>query len=234
MVLRYVTIDDEPLGVTLVTRLASAFPELKKMEGFTDGLAALEYLQQHPVDLLFIDIQMPDITGLQLVRRLDPRPMVIFTTAYREYAAESYELDAVDYLVKPVDPVRFEQAVKKAIDYFRYKNPGPDVPLIREIFVRSEYQLVRIDPTEVTYIESLEDYLRIHFDSRKPVMTLMTMKAMLDKLPPEKFKRVHRSYIVAMDKVLQYQHRKLQLPGIGLPVGESYMPSIQEWLKDRS
>jgi DNA-binding LytR/AlgR family response regulator len=188
-------------------------------------------LQSNPVDLLFADINMPDISGIDLVRSLQDRPMIIFTTAYKNYALEGFELDAVDYLLKPISFERFTRAVNKASEYFEYKQkterPGPD-----SLFVYSEYRLVKIPLDEIEYIESLEDYIRIHTITGKPVMTLITLKKVMEKLPVVQFRRIHRSYIVSAAKVKSVQGRKLRMQsGKELPVSDSYLSFISDWKK---
>ncbi|HEX2532347.1 MAG TPA: LytTR family DNA-binding domain-containing protein [Chitinophagaceae bacterium] len=229
MPLRCIALDDEPLALELIRRYASRVPDLELAETFTDAVAARSYLQAHPVDLLFIDIQMPDINGLELVRGLPERPLVIFTTAYRNYAADSYELDAVDYLVKPFEEARFERAVQKAVQQKQLREGNTDEPAT--LFVRSGYQLVPVHLDEIEYIESVEDYLKIYLQTGRPVMTLMTLKAMLEKLPPAKFRRIHRSYIVALARIRSVVNRKVRLTQAELPVGDSYLSFLKEWTR---
>jgi DNA-binding LytR/AlgR family response regulator len=171
---------------------------------------------------------MPDITGLDLVRSLADKPMVIFTTAHKKFAIEGFELDAIDYVLKPLAFDRFSRAINKAIEYYDYKKKAS--PVSAHLFVYSEYRMLKIELNQVEYIESLEDYIKIHLLNAKPVMTLMTLKGVLEKLPAEQFKRIHRSYIVAGDKVKSVQNRKVQLQsGAELPVSDSYSDFIKEW-----
>ena len=141
-------------------------------------------LRQNPVDLLFIDINMPDITGLDLVRSLEEKPMIIFTTAHKKFAMDGFELDAVDYLLKPISFERFSKAVNKATEYFEYKKKSKTEEA-ESLFVYSEYRMVKIPLADIEYIESLEDYIRINLTTGKPMMTLMTMKKVLEKLPED-------------------------------------------------
>lgn len=228
MQLRWVAIDDEPLALTVLQEYAKKFPTLHLVQSFTDAIAGAEFLRQHPVDLLFIDINMPDISGINLVRALVNKPMVIFTTAYKQFALEGFELDAVDYLLKPIAPERFEKAVQKAIEYFRFKSglreEKPDA-----LFVRSGYELVKVNLADIEYIESLEDYLKIHRTTGKPVMTLMTVKAILEKLPPQDFQRIHRSYVIALRQVRAIANKKVRLQTIELPLSDRYATFINEW-----
>jgi DNA-binding LytR/AlgR family response regulator len=154
--------------------------------------------------------------------------MVIFATAYKNFAAEGFDPDAVDYLVKPFSLERFGRAVQKAMDYAQLKRQSSQVD--DSLFVRSEYQLVKILLEEILYIESVEDYLKIHLINGRPVMTLMTMKAVLDKLPPAGFARIHRSYIVPLSKVKRVINRKVTLAnGVELPVSNSYVDVVNSW-----
>lgn len=214
----------------LLKEYISQCPGLQLLQTFDDAITGGEYLQQNPVDLLFIDINMPDITGLDLVRSLEEKPMIVFTTAHKKFAIDGFELDAVDYLLKPISFDRFLKAVNKATEYFDYKRKSKEEP--ESLFVYSEYRMVKILLADIEYIESLEDYIRINLTAGKPVMTLMTMKKVLEKLPVNKFKRIHRSYIVATDKVKSVLNRKATLVSTTeLPISDSYLDFIAEWKK---
>lgn len=231
MKIKCVAIDDEPLALRVIEKLIRKFPMLQLLATFDDAVSGAEFLRRHPVDLLFLDINMPDISGIELVRSLREKPMIIFITAHKNFAIESYELDALDYLLKPVEESRFSKAVNKALEYQSYKHSKPNADA-EVLFVRAEYQLVKISIPDIEYIESMEDYCRIHLINAKPVMTLMTMKAMLDKLPSSKFKRIHRSYTVSISKITSVINKKVRLISVELPVGNSYLPSLNEWMKN--
>lgn len=232
MQLKCVAIDDEPLALELIQEFVSRFPLLKMMHTFDDAISAVELLRNTKVDLLFIDINMPDITGIDLVRSLEERPLIIFTTAHKQFAIEGFELDAVDYLLKPINFERFSRAVNKAIDYHKYKNAAAQEDN-NCLFVHAEYRLVKIPLSDIEYIESLEDYIKIHLANAKPILTLMSMKKVLEKLPPEKFQRIHRSYIVSVAKVKSIQNRKVQLASATeLPISDSYVNFINNWKKN--
>ena len=231
MSIRCIAIDDEPLALLLLKQYIMQFPQLELIQTFDDAISGGEFLRNTKIDLLFADINMPDITGLDLVRALDERPMIIFTTAHKKFAHEGFELDAIDYLLKPVTFERFSKAVRKAIDYHNYKertvNEATD-----NLFVYSEYRMIKIDVKEIEYIESLEDYIRIHVVNSKPVLTLMPLKKVLEKLPQDKFRRIHRSYVVAIDKVTSVQNRKARLTSSQeLPISNTYTGFIDEWKK---
>lgn len=228
MPLKCVAIDDELPALQLMQKYIGDHPQLQLLQTFTDAVSASEYLKHSSIDLLFVDINMPDITGIDLVRSLTHPPIIIFTTAYKKFAIDGFELDALDYLLKPFSFERFSKAVQKAADYHHYKIKPADVS-DEVLMVFSEYQLVKINCSTIEYIESLDDYIRIHISNEKPVMTLMTLKSVLEKLPAS-FKRIHRSYIVNSSKIRSAVNRKLKLAsGIELPVSESYLDVIKEW-----
>jgi len=232
MVLKCIAIDDEPLALRLISEYVSRFPALQMVNTFEDAITGAEFLKNTPIDLLFVDINMPDVTGIDLVRSLQVKPMVIFTTAYKKFAYEGFELEAIDYILKPIDIKRFTKAVEKAFDYYKYKNKPTDDETDESLYVYSEYRMVKIELDEIEYIEGLEDYIKIHLANAKPVLTLMTLKAVLEKLPEEKFKRIHRSYIIPVNKVQSILNRKLTLAnGTELPVSDSYASFINEWIQ---
>src|SRR5436190_18713511 len=231
MRLKCVAIDDEPLALELINNYVARFAELEMLQTFEDAISAAEFIRNTPVDILFVDINMPDITGLDLVRSLDEKPIIIFTTAHKKFAVDGFDLDAIDYLLKPISFERFSKAVGKAIEYATHRG-RTRTEETDNLFVYSEYRLIKIPLNDIEYIESLEDYIRIHLVNAKPVLTLMPLKKVLEKLPAEKFKRIHRSYIVAVDKVNSVLNRKVRLSSsIELPVSESYAGFIKEWKK---
>lgn len=233
MILTCIAIDDEPPALQLIQQYAGRMPQLQLQRTFDDAPEARDYLQSHKVDLLFIDINMPGITGLDLVRSLTEKPLIIFTTAYKNFAYEGFELEATDYLLKPISFTRFEKAVVKAIDYHQYKSAAQSDSK-QDIFIRSEYRMIRIDTDNIIYIEGLEDYIKIHLQRERPLLTLMTMKAILEKLPAEKFARIHRSYIVHTGKVKAVSGKKVVLnTNVELPVSDSYIDFIRKWIGEK-
>lgn len=230
MQIKCVCIDDEPLALDVLTRYIAQTPSLELLQSFDDAIAGMEFLKNNNVDLLFIDINMPDLKGTELVRSLPVKPMVVFTTAYKAHALEGFELDAIDYLVKPIVFDRFSKAVQKAVELYNGRRAAK--PEADSLFVRAEYQLIKIAFTDIDYIESVEDYIKIHTANARPLMTLMTMKAVLDKLSPAQFARIHRSYIVPLGKVKSVVNRKVTLAnGVEVPVSSSYVDFIREWMK---
>ena len=224
-----VIIDDEPLASELLQSYVEREPQLNLIGTFNDAEDGAEFIRKNKVDLIFLDIQMPHINGIQLLKSLEQPPMVIFTTAYSEYAVEGFELDAIDYLLKPFDMKRFQRAVTKACEYQRSlgrteadKNPY--------IFVKSEYQVIKINYDDIRYIESLDDYIKICTTNSRPVLTLMTLKTILEKLPEDKFARVHRSYIISLDKIESVRNKKIKIGEIEIPIGSSYSDNITKVL----
>ncbi|WP_298734562.1 LytTR family DNA-binding domain-containing protein [uncultured Chitinophaga sp.] len=231
MQLKCIAIDDEPLSLALIQEYVGRFPALRLVHTFDDAISAAEYLRQTPVDLIFVDINMPDISGIDLVRSLSVKPIIIFITAHRKFAVEGFELEALDYLLKPLNFERFSRTIQRALEYHQFRQQPATQPEAA-IFVRSEYKLVKIDLQDILYIEGLQDYIRIHLQQGKYIMTLMTLKAMLEKLPPALFRRIHRSYIVSINKVSAIVNKKVRIGNaIELPIGDSYAAFIEEWTR---
>jgi two-component system, LytTR family, response regulator len=225
-----ITVDDEPLALELMESYIAQIPGLEMKGAFTDAISAWGYLQRNPTDLVFLDIQMPDISGLQLARSMDRRePLIIFTTAYAKYAVDGFAIDAVDYLLKPFEFSRFQDAVNKA---FSYKNLLEKVGTSTEsaIFVKSDYQNVRIPTDDILYIEGFDDYIRIHLVSGKSVYTLMSLKSVLEKLPEQAFLRIHRSYIVAVKRIQRIHNQQIYIGDKPLPIGKSYVTAVKSLL----
>lgn len=231
MKLRCVAIDDEPLALALIAQYVAQFPKLELLQTFNDAIEGAEFLANNTVDLLFIDINMPDITGLELVENLVVKPMIIFTTAHKKFALEGFELEAMDYLLKPIAFDRFSRSVTKAIDYFELKNAvKSETP--QYLFVRSEYKMVKIDLSDIDYIEGLVDYIKIYLlSSSRPILTLMTMKSVLEKLPSERFSRIHRSFIVPKMNVKSILNKKAELiSGKFIPISNNNQDFVEEWM----
>lgn len=226
--LRCIAIDDEPPALEVLKAYVGQTPGLEMVQVFDDALSAGEFLRDNPIDLVFLDINMPDINGIDLARSLESRSMIIFTTAYRKFAVEGFELNAIDYLLKPVSPDRFKQAVQKAMEYYQYRQ-GQKQAESEFLFVHSEYRMLKIPLSQIAYIESLEDYVRIHLTDAKPVMSLIPLKKILERLPGDRFYRIHRSYIVAIDKVRSIQNRKASVLEAEIPISDSYLSFIDLW-----
>lgn len=231
MLLKCIAIDDEPLALELIQTYIGRRPDVQLIHTFEDAISGAEYLSTAQIDLIFLDINMPDISGIDLAKSLKNKPMLIFTTAHKQFAFEGFELEALDYLLKPIDYDRFSKALDKAIEVKKYKTSPPPEQDDAFIYVHSAYQMIKIIFNEVEYIESMEDYIKIHLKTNKTVLTLMTLKKMLGLLPEEQFKRIHRSYIVSVAAVKSIQHKKVCLNEVILPIGESYAEQVKQWTK---
>jgi DNA-binding LytR/AlgR family response regulator len=222
-----IAIDDEPLALDLISNYCSRIEFLDLRKTFTRTSEAADFMKKFPVDLLFLDIQMPDISGIDFYKSLGESKMVIFTTAYSEYGVEGFNLNAVDYLLKPITFPRFEQAVKKTREYFDYlHNRNPDINPY--LFVRSDYKLVKIAFADILYIEGLDDYIRIFTGQKRPVTSRISMKSISERLPVNMFVRIHRSYIINYRKEISYSNKKIQFGDIQLPVGISFEKNVRK------
>lgn len=230
----FIALDDEPIALAIIERYARNVPDLQLVATFTDAAAAAEFLRNNTVDLLLSDINMPDVSGLQLVRDLpDERPMVIFVTAYKEHAHEGFDLNVIDYLVKPVSPERFNTAIQKAAGLLelRRKAEAAEASALPDefFFVFSEYQQVKITISDLLYVEAMGDYVKLFLSTQpKPVLTLERMKILADRLQQHGFRRIHRSYLVNMKKVAALQKSRLRVADVWLPVGETYMEGLKD------
>jgi DNA-binding LytR/AlgR family response regulator len=238
--IRCIAIDDENLALDLLEDNILKVPFLQLVKKCKSGIEALDVLRTEKIDLLFLDIQMPDISGIQLLKSLHHKPLVIFTTAYEKYALESFELDVIDYLLKPYSFDRFLKAVNKAQDYLSMHERNLEQPEKEEIgftnqfiFVKSDYKLVKIEIPEIQYIESLKDYVKI-FVGDKPVITLSSMKAIEEKLIAPDFIRIHRSFIVNIRKI-QYIHRNyVKIGEKEIPIGDNYKDNFLQIINQKN
>jgi two-component system, LytTR family, response regulator len=229
--MKCIAVDDEPLALELMETYISQVPGLDLLESFTDAISAWGYVQKNPVDLIFLDIQMPDITGIQLAKSLNRRqPMVIFTTAYSKYAVEGFNVEAIDYLLKPFEFSRFLEAIKKAREFKELHENSTTPAEETAIFVKSDYQNVRINTKEILYIEGFDDYIRIHLETGKSIFTLMSLKSVMEKLPATDFLRVHRSYIVPVKRIQRIYNQHIQLGDKEIPIGKSYVDAVKTFL----
>lgn len=230
--MRCIAVDDEKLALDLLVDNIRQVPYLELVKRCKNSREAAEVLQSEKIDLVFLDVQMPGLNGLQFVQTLIDPPMIILVTAYEQYALEGFNLDVVDYLVKPVALERFIKACNKAKALFDLKQTKKeDTPA--HFFVNAEYSLVKIVLDNILYIEGLKDYIKIHLTSAtRPVITRMTLKAMEEKLPTEQFTRTHKSYIISIPKVTSIKRDLLYIGEKEIPVSESYKESIARILGD--
>lgn len=216
-----IALDDERPSLEVLDAFSSqvSFIDLKKTFSKT-GEANL-YLEENPVDLVFLDINMPAVSGIDFYKTMTHPAMVIFTTAYNQYAVESYELDAVDYLLKPFTFERFLKSVTKAHDLKKLHMQSSDNQE-KYLYFRVDYSLVKVAVADIIFIEGLDNYLKIHLVGQKPVVVRLTMKAILEKLPEKGFLRVHRSYIVSVDKIILVRNKMIRIAEDEIPLGSSY------------
>ncbi|MEI6577360.1 MAG: LytTR family DNA-binding domain-containing protein [Bacteroidota bacterium] len=232
MILKCIAVDDEPLALDIIEDYISKVPFLELMKTFTNAMECLDYLKNNTVDLLFLDIQMEELSGIQLLKVLKQKPDVIFTTAYDNFAIEGYELDVADYLLKPISFERFVRAADKVYDKVCSR-------LVRPIsseesghghkgdyfFVKTEFRLQRVNFDDILYVEGMGDYLRIHCKHEK-IMTLQNFRNMENMLPEQAFLRVHRSFIVALDKIESIERNRIKIMNELIPIGENYKTSF--------
>ncbi|WP_456422862.1 LytR/AlgR family response regulator transcription factor [Lutibacter sp.] len=220
-------IDDEPLAVELLEDFVSKVPVLKLIATCSNAIEASAILQTNKVDLIFSDIEMPDFSGIEFIKSLDVKPLFIFTTAYSHYAVEGFNLNAVDYLVKPIPFHRFLKAVNRAQELFLLKNEEPKQVLQTQdspnfIFVKSDYENIKLNFEDIKYFEGLKDYIKIFSTSHKPILTLSNFKKIEEKLPKNTFIRVHRSYIVSLKYIHSVQRNRILINGVRIPIGQNY------------
>lgn len=236
MEIKTVIIDDEPLAVEVIQNYCNTLPEISVLKCFNNPVEALGFIHKNSVDLVFLDIQMPQLTGLEFIDTLAYKPMVIFTTAYPQYAVEGFELEAIDYLVKPISYKRFLKAFNKVSPVKEESIPVPAPSIVQIppednfVFVKAEYGSVKIFVSEITYIQGLKDYLKINLNNGKYVLTLSNFKSLMDKLPEKMFIRVHNSYIVNLSYVDSVQRNRIVIDTLRIPVSESYKKSFFERL----
>lgn len=233
MKLRTIAIDDEPLALKLVSEYVKKTPYLELVGSFDNPLDAIEFLTDNEAELIFVDIQMPDLTGIEFARTLEGGHKIVFTTAYEKYALEGFKLNAVDYLLKPFSYQEFLKAAGKA--HKTAELEAAAVPTIEAnnqfLFLKSEYKIRRINFNDILYIEGLKDYIKVYTDGEdKPVLSLNSMKSLENKLPEEKFMRVHRSFIVNLDRIETIERSRIIFGKTYIPVSDQYKEKFQEFL----
>ncbi len=225
-----IAIDDEPLPLEILQAYCSRTDAVILDKTFTKIADAQKHMRKFPVDLLFLDIHMPQMSGIDFYKSLEQSAMVIFTTAHSQYALEGFNLNAIDYLLKPYSFERFEAALLKAKEFHAFQNQKTtEEP--KYIYVRADYSLVKISFSEIHYIESLGDYICIYIDNNKRVTTRMTMKTILEKLPQKEFIRVHRSFIVPIKGIENLKGKALMVSGKEIPVGQLYEEDLFKIIK---
>ena len=233
--MKCVIIDDEPIALGLLEGYISKIPFLDLVASCSNGFEAMTVLQEHEIDLIFTDIEMPNFSGIDIVKSLDySDSMFIFTTGYSHYAIEGFNLNVTDYLIKPIPFYRFLKSATRAYDLFKLKN-DKSIAIVTEpeqqfIFVKSEYENLKINLDEIKYIESLKDYIKIYTDRDKPILTLSSLKSFEEKLGSFSFIRVHKSYIVALKHIYSVQRNRIVIGEKWIPIGLNYK---EKFLKKR-
>lgn len=237
--IRCIAIDDEPLALDIITDYVAKIPELSLVTSTTDAIEALPLIQNGEVDLIFLDVQMPELTGIQFLKILNGRCDVILTTAYPQYALDGYELNVLDYLLKPIAFDRFYRSVQKALNQRSYKPQDLGAYPVQQhdamdfIFVKTEHKIQRVDLDDILYIEGLKDYISIYTAAER-IVTLQNMKKMEEILPANRFVRVHRSYIVALDKIGSIERGRIFIADKTIPVGDTYREAFFKYIGDRN
>ncbi|NIJ44742.1 DNA-binding LytR/AlgR family response regulator [Wenyingzhuangia heitensis] len=225
--MKCIIIDDEPLAVELIEDFVSKISYLELIASCSSGFEAIEILEKQHIDLIFTDIEMPNFSGIDVIKSLTNKPMFIFTTAYTHYAVEGFNLNAIDYLVKPIPYHRFFKAVTRAHDLYKLTQNPSSEPQVNNIqlpfiFVKSEYENIKINLDDIKYIESLKDYLKIYTYQQKPILTLSSLKSFEEKLGDVNFVRVHKSFIVSLKHIYSVQRNRIIIDDKWIPIGLTY------------
>lgn len=237
MTIRCAIIDDEPLALGLLASYVKKTPSLELCGTYSSAIQAMEMLPNNPVDLLFLDIQMPELNGLEFSKMVPEKTRIVFTTAFEQYAIDGYRANALDYLLKPISYADFIEAVGKAVEWFNLKlkaeaeksNIQADTP--DYIYVKSDYKLIQISLDKILYIEGLKDYVKIYTeDSPRPILSLISMKALEEKLPEKRFLRVHRSFIVQKQKIKIIDKGRIVFGKEYIPISETYKTMLQDYV----
>lgn len=233
MKLKCAIVDDEPLALNLLESYVQKTSFLELVGKYSSAVMAMKELPDKKIDLLFLDIQMPELNGLEFSKMVPANTRIVFTTAFGQYAIDGYKVNALDYLLKPISYVDFLQAANKALQWFELLQQPREEK--ESIFVKSEYKLVQIMLKDILYIEGLKDYIKIYEENQaKPVLCLMSMKAMEEQLPPKRFIRVHRSYIVQKDKIRIIDRGRIVFGKTYIPISDSYKQAFQDFLDSPS
>lgn len=228
-----IAIDDEPLALQLVTGYIEKTPSLKLIGSFDNPVDASDFLRDNHVDIIFLDIQMPDLSGIEFSRIIGKGPKIIFTTAFEKYAIEGYKLEVVDYLLKPFSYEEFLAAVNKAVRLIKLEDKALQKVEANDefLFLKSDYKIKRINFNDILFIEGLKDYVKVHIQNNpRPLLSLSTLKQIETKLPAGKFMRVHRSFIVNLDKIDTIERSRIVFGKTYIPVSDQYKDKFQEYL----
>ncbi len=239
MKIRCIVVDDEPLAIEKLTGYIARIPMLSLEASFESALEAMEFLHSNPVDLVFLDIQMEKLTGIQFLEIMKKRPRIVITSAYNQYALKGYELDVADYLLKPISFDRFVKSVDKvAADMMAEPEAHPAMVRREEhreedfIFVKADYQMQKVNLSDIQYIEGMKDYLRIHLPNAR-IMTLMSFSRMEKALPSDRFRRIHKSFIIPVDKIDQVERTQVMIGPHKIPIGNKYRKEFFDFLEQK-
>ena len=244
MIIKCAIVDDEPLAVNLLASYVEKIPFLELCGKYNNATDALHGIGEQPVDLLFLDIQMPELNGLELSKMIPENTRIVFTTAFDRYAVDGFRVNALDYLLKPISYADFMEACNKALQWFQLvqqsEQPAAAPPAAaaaeepRSIFVKSEYKLLQINLDDIRYIEGLKDYVKIYTEqSPHPILSLMNMKAIEQMLPASRFIRVHRSFIVQKSKIREIERNRIVFGDVYIPIGDSYKQAFQDFINNK-
>jgi len=226
--IKAVAIDDESIALKVIENFCKDIDFISLEKTFGEAKEGLKYLNKFPVDLLFLDIDMPHMNGIDLYKQLKQETMVIFITSRADYAVEGFNLMAVDYLLKPFSYDRFLQAVKRANDFLNFNTQSEKADDTKFLFIRADFSLIKVAVADIIYIEALDDYLKIYIQDQKTLVARMTMKTILEKLPANKFIRVHRSFIVAIDRIQALRSKTVLVDRLEIPLGGSYIEEVNK------
>jgi len=224
-----IALDDEPPALKVLENFCNQIEFVQLQRTFTRPSEAMKYIRKFPVDLIFLDIQMPSLSGIDFCKDLPQSTMVVFVTAHSEFAVEGFNLSALDYLLKPYTFDRFKQAMEKASEYYRFiteKNSSD----VTYIFIRADYQLIKVNTSDILFVEGYDDYVKIVLKGDKTVVARMTMKAIQERLPSREFVRVHRSYIIPVNKIESIKNKVILIENKEIPIGNSYEANLQHLL----
>ena len=225
--MKVIAVDDEPLALDIIEMYCKHFEFLSYERGFSRTSNALQYLEKNPVDLLLLDVNMPSMSGIDLFKSLPHKPMLIFTTSYSEYALESYDLGAVDYLLKPFTLERFGKAVQRANEVFNLVQHANAPEKAKFLMLKADQVMVKVVLADILFIEGLDNYLKIHLQGQQPVVVRLTMKSLMEKLNKKEFLRVHRSYIISVSHIGSIKQKMISIAGEEIPVGKNYEENLK-------
>ena len=227
-----IAIDDEPLALKQITGYIEKTAFLNLQASFDNAMDALQFITENEIDLIFLDIHMPDLNGMDMAKSLNNSPKIIFTTAYSEYALDGFKVNALDYILKPLDYTTFlKSALKAQMHFDRINTKTEDLNANSDhLFIKSEYKIIRIEIKNILYIEGMREYVRIHLENTKPLMTLISMKKIEEKLPSSSFMRIHRSFIVNLQKITTIERNRIIFNDVYIPISDQYKKKFQHFI----